>query len=152
MTDPNHTEEALANARRFIQQHRDTYTREAIVDQLRMGGYTAEVIDEAYRLEFAEPAPPVAPAADLRGRAAMILIAVFLLTWIVIGSGSAATTYGLGPWILGVALLLIGLASLIGIANSGRLRKGAEGALVTILAAPFVLLFIVAGICVATTW
>jgi hypothetical protein len=53
--------------------------------------------------------------------------------------------------ILGTILLIIGAISFVAIESSSRLRKGSTGMLVGILAVPFILLVIVAGLCVATT-
>jgi hypothetical protein len=59
-------------------------------------------------------------------------------------------TYGLGPIILGLTLLLVGVPAMIYVGRHRGLADGVQGALLGALVLPFVLLVIVAGLCVAT--
>ena len=146
--------EAVEAALDWLRGHRATFTRDALASGLRDAGYSEAEIAAAFgRLdrEAIEPA-----TQDLRSRAAAILVVGFLGTWLVLVLRMIAIA-GTGGWvgtaavILGAILLVIGAISFVGIESSSRLRKGTTGALVAILAVPFVLLVIVAGLCVATT-
>ena len=146
----------LDAARQYIRGHREVYTPEALAEGLRGAGYPEPVIREAFAAELA--ARPVEPVVvrDLRARAAAIVIVGFLAVWAVLAIPLMvvpAQPYYFrqgAAGILTVILLVIGLLTLAVISDSKRLRNGAEGALAAILVIPFLLLFIVAGICVVT--
>ena len=146
--------EAVEAALAWLRGHQATFTRDALASGLRDAGYSeAEIAAALVRLdrEAIEPAP-----RDLRSRAAVIMVVGFLGTWLVLVLRmiAMAGTGGFVPVaavILGTILLVVGAISFVGIESSSRLRKGSTGALVAILAVPFVLLAIVAGLCVATT-
>jgi hypothetical protein len=75
-----------------------------------------------------------------------------LLSWFLVANDTGSWQIGeVASMILGAILGVIGILSLIAVFASRRLREGAEGALVAVLAIPFVLLLIVAGLCVFTT-
>lgn len=130
---------------------------EALAYQLRGAGYGAQEVAAAIASRRAELDAAIPAGSDLRRRAAAILIVAFVATWGVLSwflvnpresyykFGSAAAM------VLALLLGFFGLISLLGISQSGRLRRGAEGALVAVLTIPFVLLVIVAGLCVVTT-
>jgi hypothetical protein len=154
MSDDEPRPEAVEAATSWLREHQATLTEDALTAGLREAGYSEAEIAAAFgRLdrEAIEPAP-----RDLRARAAVILVLGFLGTWLVLVLRMIAIA-GTGGWvgtaavILGAILLVIGAISFAAIESSSRLRKGTTGALVAILAVPFVLLVIVAGLCVATT-
>jgi hypothetical protein len=105
------------------------------------------------------PPPPSEPARrDFRAIAAAIVIVGFLGIWayvsipLLLPSGDQRSFIGgTGAAILGMLLGLIGLTTLFFIIDSERLRRGTTGALVAFLTVPFILLFVVAGLCVVTT-
>jgi len=148
---------AVERATAWLIENQWGYTRESLVESLRAEGYTDGEIEAA----TARAAEMVAAelraegSADLRGRAAMILLIVFVGTWVAITtlarlrwSAGDATTVGV---ILGISLGAVALPSLLVIGVSDHLRRGVGDAMVAILAVPFLLLFVIAGICVSTT-
>jgi hypothetical protein len=150
----------IKEATAWLLANRDRYTEPALLEELRGSGYTEEEIAaisaEAARLA---PPPPLEPAhRDLRAIAAVIVIVGFLGVWAYLSipwlfppadaNGFPGAT---GAAILATLLGLIGLTTLFFIFDSERLRRGTAGALVAVLAVPFLLLFVVAGLCVATT-
>jgi hypothetical protein len=152
VSEPELRPEAVEAALAWLRGHQASFTSDALASGLRDAGYSeAEVAAAFARLDAGEPAP-----RDLRSRAATILIVGFLGTWLVLVLRmiAMAGTGGFVPVaavILGTILLVIGAISFVGIESSSRLRTGSTGVLVGILAIPFVLLVIVAGLCVATT-
>jgi len=161
MADDQPRPEAVEAAAAWLRERGDTFTREALSRGLREAGYTEAEIRAAFARTLDGPADAAATPAgkDLRARAAVILIGVYFATWAVVSllvEAPGTGTYGLRYWgfaaiILGGILGVLGLLSVIGVYNSGRLRRGVEGALVAVLAIPFILLAVVAGLCVATT-
>jgi len=159
MSGPDPRPEAVEAAVAWLRERGDTFTPEALERGLRYGGYTEGEIEAAFK-QLASPggAEPTPVGNDLRARAAVILVVGFLATWGLMSLLLARpNTYGgmdYGPIaavILAIVLGLFGLISLIAIAVNTRLRRGAEGALVAVLTIPFILLFIIAGLCVVTT-
>lgn len=148
--------EAVEQAVAWLRENDARFTEDALVNALREQGYAEAEIANALRARRAEqPAQPAGP--DLRARAAVILIVAFLGTWAALSFLLVSRDTGhwqigqIASLILGAVLGLIGILSLIGIFASKRLRQGAEGALVAVLAIPFVFLLITAGLCVFTT-
>ncbi len=151
MPDNQPRPEAVDAAIAWLRGHQATFTRDALASGLRDAGYSEAEIAAAFERAAIEPAP-----RDLRSRAAAILIVAFLGTWLVlvlrmIAMAGTGGFVGMAAVILGAILLVIGAISFAGIESSSRLRKGSTGMLIGILAVPFVLLVIVAGLCVATT-
>jgi len=145
----------------WLLAHQDRYTEAALFEELRTSGYSDEEITairaEAQRLA---PPPPVDDTQyrDYRAIAAIILIVAFLGVWALVTIPwmlpPAGNTYGMSQVVGGIlafALGLIALPTLIVIIDSKRLRRGTLGALVAFLTVPFILLFVVAGLCVVTT-
>jgi hypothetical protein len=109
-----------------------------------------------------ESGPAAGSGRDLRRRAATILILGTLATWALVvvffwifGSQPERSSYESASWLvvlgggaIGVCLLVVLMVSLLAVGLSDRLRRGAEGALVAILAVPFILIVILAGLCV----
>ena len=93
----------------------------------------------------------------MRGRAAAILVVTFLAAWgiislaLVTGEPIVYDAGGTAAFILGAALLPMLLLGLAIIKVSGRLKRGAAGAMAVVLVVPFIYLVIVAGACVVTT-
>ena len=146
--------EAVDAALEWLRGHQATFTRDALASGLRDAGYSEAEIAAAFERLDSEAIEPA--TQDLRSRAAAILIVGFLGTWLVlvlrmIAVGGTGGYVGTAAVILGAILLVIGAISFAGIESSARLRRGSTGMLVGILAVPFVLLVIVAGLCVATT-
>jgi hypothetical protein len=146
--------EAVDQAVAWLRENDARFTEGALVTALREQGYAeAEIAAALARRREEEPRPH---GTDMRAQAAVILIAGFLVTWVLltIPLVNSEMMYGMGTLaslVLGGILGLIGLVTLAVIAANKSLKRGAEGALVAVLAVPFVLLFAVAGLCVITT-
>jgi hypothetical protein len=158
--DPRTNRDVKA-ATAWLLANRDRYTEAALLDELRTSGYSEEEIT-AIRSEAQRLAPPPrvdeTPYRDYRAIAAVILIVAFLgvwalvtIPWMLPPEGNTIGMAQLVGGILAFALGLIALPTLIVIIDSKRLRRGTIGALVAFLTVPFILLFIVAGVCVMTT-
>lgn len=146
--------EAVDQAVAWLRENDARFTEDALVNALREQGYAEAEIAAALARRREEE--PQSQGRDLRARAAVILIAGFLLTWVLLSIPlvNSEMMYGMGTLaslILGAILGVIGFVTLAVIAANRSLRRGAEGALVAVLAVPFVLLFAVAGLCVITT-
>jgi hypothetical protein len=141
--DPQAVDRALA----YLRDYGARYTRESLEASLREQGFTESDLAEAWRRFNAEQ------PRDLRARAAAILVVAFVGVWLAIAIPlSANYTYGpIGAAILGALLLVVLVPALFAVDGSSRLREGVTGALVAMLAIPFVLLFVIAGLCVSTT-
>jgi hypothetical protein len=151
--DPQAVERALA----YLREHGRAYTREALGASLQEQGFSGRDVEAAWARYRAEQAEPRGAGRDLRGRASIILLVAFVGTWAVLSlpmlTGSSLSSYGAGTVATAILTFLLGVvlvASLSAVRRSRRLERGVEGALVAILAVPFVLLFVVAGLCVAT--
>ncbi|HEY3335347.1 MAG TPA: hypothetical protein VGK16_08965 [Candidatus Limnocylindrales bacterium] len=128
--------------------------RQALLD----AGYAEPEITAAMAARRAELDAALPPGSDLRGRAAAILVVMFLAVWgaisLALVTGDQQAIYNSGApaaLILGALLLPVLLLGLAAIRISGRLKRGVTGAIVAVLAIPFVFLVIIAGTCVATT-
>jgi len=157
MSGPSVRPKAVDAAAAWLRERAGGYTHEALAEGLRSAGYSDAEIEEAFARVDAGVVDGGGAVEALRGRAAAILLLGFIGTWVVMAlilampSGSAYEFGGLAAMILGAVLAPVLVLSLIGVAMSDRLRRGTEGALVGVLAIPFVLLVIVAGLCVGTT-
>jgi hypothetical protein len=140
--------DAVSGAASWLRAYGATYTREVLDEHLRQAGYRDVEIEAAW-VQFTAPA-----GRDLRPRAAGYLLVGFVATWGLLAFLLVRDDHGYGALaamiLAGVLLPILGL-SLVGVGMSDRLRRGVEGALAAILTLPFVLLVIVAGLCVATT-
>jgi hypothetical protein len=149
----------VKGAAAWLITHRDRYTEIALNHELRVAGYSEDQIT-AIRAEAERIAPTALPepaGTDLRARAAGAVIIAFLAVWAVLTvpwlNSETDRIEGFGAlvgFILGLALLVVGVPSLIFILRNDRLKRGTAGAVVAALTAPFILLFVVAGLCVAT--
>jgi hypothetical protein len=149
--------EAVETAAEWLRMQGTRYAPEALRERLRAQGYTDAEVAAA---EARAAPPPEEPARrDLRLPAAVIVIAVFVGTWALIAipllnvskDGMSSSFAGTAAGILAFLLGIVGLPTLIIIADSDRLRRGTVGALVVVLTIPFLLLVVVGGLCVATT-
>ncbi len=147
--------EAVSSGAEWLDKRREVYSRAVLSSDLRAAGYSDAEVEAAWELADQRRAAESVDHQDLRTRAALITTAAFLGVWAVLslwlmadkGSGYGA----LLAVILAACLFVVLLASLIGIAVSERLRQGAEGAMVAVLVVPFIMLFILAGLCVSAT-
>ena len=151
MSEPELRPGAVEAAVAYLHEHGQRYTRASLDASLREQGFTDPEVAEAWLRHLA------AQPADLRWRAGAIVILAFLGTWAVLAyllmrpESSSAGLGVIAAFILAVVLAVVAGVSLLGIGASGRLERGARSALVVALATPFVLLVIVAGLCVSST-
>jgi uncharacterized membrane protein SirB2 len=132
--------------------HDGRYTRLALEQAARSAGYSDNDIAAAWSLIDMDDAGK-APAARSARIARIVILVLYLATFavFVVGSNMPAMTYGVGVPILAVTLLIVGGISLLIVGRRKVVSRNPAAALTSLLALPFILLFIVAGLCVATT-
>ncbi len=154
---PQPRPEAVEAALAWLREQDPRLSLGPLEQKLRDQGYQEPEITAAVAARQAELDAALPPGSDLRGRAAVVLVVAFLAVWGVISIALIAPTSVTTAWgttaalILGALLLPMLLIGLAMVKVSGRLRRGAAGAMVVVLAVPFVYLAVVAGICVYTT-
>jgi hypothetical protein len=137
---------------RHFRLHGGRYTRFALEQAARAAGYSDNDIAAAWTLIDMEDGGK-APAARFATIAKAVVILLYLATFalFVAGSDMSARSYGVGVPILAVVLLITGGISLLIVSRSKVVSRNPAAALATLLAAPFIFLVVVAGLCVATT-
>jgi hypothetical protein len=131
------------------------YTPEALRQAASGAGYSPEEIEEAYsRANRRQRDEEV--TAPVRRRALWIVVAAYALAYTALGVALVGSDnlYGAATIALGVLTFVLGVALLISINWVRGRRPSAErlqGAMLTMLSLPFVLLVSVAGLCIATT-
>lgn len=149
------TRDRVASLSEYFQAGADQYTPEALRLAATEGGFSQEEIDVAYgravkRQRDEELAGPIRKRARLIVRAAYGLVyAAFAVAFLTFASRSGAG--GIALVILTVVLAVALSISLTWIKRRQPTAEQVEGALVAMLAVPFVLLVAVAGLCVAGT-
>ncbi|MEI7745422.1 MAG: hypothetical protein WCK58_16925 [Chloroflexota bacterium] len=154
MSGPDPRPEAVETAAAWIREYGSQFRREALDERLRSQGYSElEILDAHRRAE--QTAEEIPGRRDLRATAAVITITGFLGAWALVAlppllagrmdQGMVWLMVG----ILAFILALIGLPTLILISDSKRLRRGTVNTVIAMLAIPFALLVIVAGLCVS---
>lgn len=153
--NPADVQAALA----WLREQDPRLSLDALARQLRAAGYGDAVVVAAIASRQAELDAALPPGSDLRGRATAVLVVAFLATWGVITlwlvtGPPSPYLYGaesLAALILGAMLLPMLLLGLALVRVSGRLRRGAAGAMAIVLAVPFIYLVVIAGTCIAAT-
>jgi hypothetical protein len=156
---PQPDAEQVATALAWLRDQDPRLSLQVLAGSLRGAGYGADVVGAAVAARQADLDAALPPGSDQRRTAAALLIVAFFGTWaalsfLLMQPHANGGSYGFGQaaaMVLGVILALILLVSLIGVAASGRLRRGVAGAMAVVLAVPFILLVIVAGLCVVST-
>jgi hypothetical protein len=146
---PGQSAESLS---RYLEVHAASFTQEALARAARDAGYSDADIDQAAALLRARAA-----AAPVRSRASRVVLVAYLSTFAVLAGGMFASEYArqYGGHVIGSVILAVtlGLALLIARwwvrARSGRAGDTAAG-MAVLLSVPFVLLVIVAGLCIGT--
>jgi len=142
--------------RRVLESHFRThdgrYTRFALEQAARAAGYSDNDIAAAWSGIDMEDAGKV-PAARSAAIARVVIIVLYLATFAIFVGGSdlGSRTYGAGTAVLAVTLVIVGLISLLIVGRRKVVSSNPSAAVASLLAVPFILLFIVAGLCVATT-
>jgi hypothetical protein len=137
---------------RHFRAHGARYTRFALDQAARASGYSDNDAAAAWTLIDMEDGGK-SPAARFAPIARVIVLALYLGTFalFVAGSNMAVMTYGVGVPILAVALLLAGGLSLLFVGRTKVVSRNPLAALAALLVGPFILLVVVAGLCVVTT-
>ena len=141
----------MAEVLRYIRENRERYTDDAIRKQLVEAGHPPGLVDDAFRTVRTE-APQQRDPRRWRlflGYAIGLFAAVFaLLVW---GSDMVRQTYGIGAAVLLVVMLLgLGLAVLI-VRRNRSFAVGLSSGVVTALLVPFLVVVVIAGLCVYAT-
>ena len=135
-----------------FRSHDGRYTRFALEQAARTASYSDNDIAAAWSAIDFEDAGK-APAARSASIARLVILVLYLATFFlfVAGSDMGSRTSGVGTGILAVTLLLVGAVSLLLVGRRKVVSRNLSAALAGMLAVPFILLVIVAGLCVATT-
>jgi hypothetical protein len=135
-----------------FKQHERGYTRFALDRAARSAGYSDSEIADAWSVIDMQ-ASGVAGAGRFATMARLIVLGLYVATFLlfVFGSNMAARTYGVGVPILAVTLFIVGGIALLRIDRAKVVSRDPLAAYASLLAVPFVLLVIVAGLCIGTT-
>jgi hypothetical protein len=149
------TSDRVASLSEYFLAGAERYTPEALRGAASEAGFSADEIEEAYgratkRQHDEEVARP------LRRRARWAVLAAYGLVYAVffVALLGSDDRYGAATISLIVLTVVLGVALLISIQWVGGRRPSAEqlqGAMLTMLSLPLVLLVSVAGLCIATT-
>jgi hypothetical protein len=132
--------------------HGGRYTRFALEQAARAAGYSNNDIAAAWsRIDMEEGGKAPAGRAAAVARSVILVLYVATFAIFVGGSDMSQRTYGVGVAILAVTLVVTGIISLLVVGRAKVVSRNPSAAIAGLLALPFVLLFIVAGLCVATT-
>jgi len=144
----------------YLWSNRDKYTEAALASAAEAAGYAPEEVAAAAQVVATRRADEAA-ARPVRARARRYVLVAYGLTWLIFAflflrpePPDSGFYRGSGPAALGVLAFMLFITLLLALAWVGRGRPSAaqaEGALGVMLAVPFVLLVIVAGLCVTTT-
>ena len=140
----------------YLEANRDRYTREALDGRLAAAGHPPEAIAAAWASLSTEDA--ASGLRDRRGQTAAIIGAAYVVTWLLVVvvfiAPTATTTYNspaVLAGILAVTLFLPGIAFVIVAQATGWLRRAGVGRVVAFSFVPLLILFAVAGSCIAFT-
>jgi len=144
----------------YFWSNRDRFTEAALAAAAQSSGYTPDEIATAIASVVRRRADEAA-ARPVKARARRYVLAAYGITFVVFAFALLRPTApdnsyyrGFGPVALGILGFTMLVALLLGLAWVGGRRPSAEraeGALGVMLAVPFVLLVVVAGLCVVTT-
>lgn len=149
------TSDRVASLSEYFLAGAERYTPEALRQAATEAGYSPAEIDEAYSRATAHQRDEEI-AGPIRRRARRIVLAAYGLVYAAFAVAFLTIAYRLGAGIIAIVILSLALLVALSIALAwvrGRhpTEDQVEGALVGMLAVPFVLLFAVAGLCVAGT-
>ncbi len=150
------TSDRVASLSEYFLAGAERYSPEALRQAASDSGYTPEEVDEAYR-RAAKRQRDEELARPVRRGALWIVLAVYVLVYAVLGwalLSGLENRYGTATISLGVLTFVLLLALLISVNWVRGRHPSAEqlqGAMLTMLSVPLVLLGSVAGLCIATT-
>ena len=144
----------------YFWSYRDRFTEAALAASAQTSGYTPDEIAAAIT-SVARRRADEAAAKPVRARARRYVLAAYAITFVLFAiaflrpsAPESGYLRGIGPIALGILGFTMVIALLLGLAWVRSRRppaERAESALGLMLAVPFVLLVLVAGLCVATT-
>lgn len=147
--------EPTADIAAYLRANGTRYTREALDQRLLAAGHPPEAIAAAWTAVAAED--DAAGLRDRRGQTAAIIGGAYLVTFILVVAlvivPSASTPYSfplLLAGILAVALFVPGFIAVILARSTGWLRRAGVGRVVAFSFVPLLILFALAGTCVAS--
>jgi hypothetical protein len=146
--------EPAADIAGYLRANQTRYTREALDQRLLGAGHAPDAIAAAWDAIAAEDA--ASGRRDRRGQTAAIIGGAYVVTWILVvllvilpgSSNQYGATVALAG-ILAVALVVPGLIAVILARASGWLRRAGVGRVVAFSFVPLLILFALAGTCVA---
>lgn len=149
------TSDRVASLGEYFLAGADRYTPEALRHAASESGFSPDEIDLAYGRAI-ERQRDEAVTGPIRRRARRTVLAAYGLVYATFVAAFLTVAYRLGAGIIAIIILsLVLLVALsISLAWVDRRRLAADqvqGAMLALLAVPFVLLFAVAGLCVAGT-
>jgi hypothetical protein len=129
----------------YIRRNRGTYTKEALTSKLLEAGHDQLAIDAAFEAADRGTLPS---GPDRRAPVGILVALAYVATWLafVALTPMASLTYGLGPIILAVALLVAAIISFVLLRASSALRSGQYVAWAAVISVA--MLAGVAGLCV----
>jgi hypothetical protein len=144
----------------YFWSNRDRFTEAALAAAAQASGYTSDEIAAAIA-SVARRRADEAAAKPVRARARQYVLTAYAITFLVFAvallrpsAPESGYLRGIGPIALGILGFTMLIALVLGLAWVRSRRPAAEraeNALGLMLAVPFVLLVLVAGLCVATT-
>lgn len=139
----------------YFVEHADRYTPDALRQAASDAGFGPDEIEEAYG-RAAAMRGELESMMPVRRRARWIVLAAYGLVYAALAVAllTSPNPYSGGTIALVILTAVLGIALLISILWVNRRRRRAprlEGALMTMLVMPIVLLVAVAGLCVVTT-
>ena len=143
----------------YLWSNRDRFTEAALATAALAAGYSTEEIAAA-AAGVAKRRLDEAAVKPVKARARRYVLAAYGITFLAFAiaflrPAAPSNTYyrGAGPLVLGILAFMLLIALSIGIAwvaSRHPAAERAEGALGVMLAVPFVLLIVVAGLCAVT--
>jgi hypothetical protein len=136
----------------YIRENRGTYTDDAIREQLLRAGYPHGAIVDAFRRsgQKAELSPAARRSWLLfLGYAVGLFVVVFLVFAYL--SDMQERTYGVGRVVFAVAMLIGLTLAVLLVRRSRAFALGLSSGVATAVLVPFVIVVIIAGLCVVST-
>lgn len=142
----------------YLWSNRDKFTEAALAHAAEAAGYGPEEIAAAAQAVARRRADEAA-AKPVKARARRYILAAYGITFLLFAIAFLRPTATQSPYvggslllgILAFAMLIALLLGFVWVAARRPSAERAEGALGVMLAVPFVLLILVAGLCLATT-
>lgn len=135
----------------YIRDHRGTYTREALTQQLLDAGYTREAIDATWAA-LDTPDPDDTAGEGFWGRFFLILVGINVAVIVLVGLGTGSLFAPERVGLLGILAVALAIGALIAwgiVALLGPTKMGRATAMVIGIAIPLVFALLIGGTCYA---